>query len=101
LPVRAIVGCSKKGIDMALGDLTSKAAVAQAIVEYGSLGRDRFLEKYGFGRSRAHFLVHGGKYYDSKAIVGAAHGFQFGSPLRSQDFSGGKVTVKPKLESLG
>jgi 5-methylcytosine-specific restriction protein A len=56
---------------------------------------------YGFGRSRAYFLVFGGKHYDSKAIVGAAHGFQFGSPLRSQDFSGGKVTVKPKLESLG
>ena len=86
---------------MALGDLTSKASVAQAIVQYDSLGRDRFLKKYGFGRSRAYFLVYGGKHYDSKAIVGAAHGFQFGSPLRSQDFSGGKATVKPQLESLG
>jgi len=33
--------------------------------------------------------------------VGAAHGFQFGDPLGPQDFSGGKATVRPKLESLG
>jgi hypothetical protein len=100
-PLRPILGQSKRRIDMALGDLTSKASVAQTIVEYDSFGRDHFLEKYGFGRSRAYFLVYGGKHYDSKAIVSATHGFQFGSPLRSQDFSGGKATVKPQLESLG
>ncbi len=86
---------------MAFGDLTSKIAVSKAIEEFDSLGRDRFLEKYGFGRARAYFLVHRGRHYDSKAIVGAAHGFQFGRSLGPQDFSGGKATVRPKLESLG
>jgi 5-methylcytosine-specific restriction protein A len=86
---------------MALGDLSSKAAVDKAIREFDSMGRDRFLAKYGFGPAHTYFLVHAGNHYDSKALVGAAHGFQFGKPLRSQDFSGGQATVRPKLESLG
>jgi len=86
---------------MTLGDLSSKAAVGKAIHEFDSLGRDHFLKKYGFGRARAYFLVYRGEHYDSKAIVGAAHAFQFGRPLRPQDFSGGQATVRPKLESLG
>lgn len=86
---------------MSLGDLSSKAAIEQAIQEFESLGRDGFLTKYKFGRARNYFLVHHGKHYDSKAIVGAAHGFQFGNPLLPKDFSGGKATVRPKLEGLG
>ena len=86
---------------MALGDLSSRDAIAQAIQEFDSLGRDRFLTKYKFGRARNYFLVRHGKHYDSKAVVGAAHGFQFGDPLLPKDFSGGKATVRPKLESLG
>jgi len=46
-------------------------------------------------------LIHHGKSYDSKAIVGAAHGFQFGTPLSREDFSGGQATVVPKLAELG
>lgn len=86
---------------MAFRNLSSKRAVLRAIKECESLGRDRFLAKYGFGQARSYFLVYGGKHYDSKAIVGAAHRFQFGKPLTPYDFSGGKATVRPKLESLG
>jgi 5-methylcytosine-specific restriction protein A len=44
-----------------------------------------------------------GKHYDSKAIVGAAYGFQFPEkgPLRGAQFSGGENTVERKLEQLG
>lgn len=41
--------------------------------------------------------------YDSKAIVGAAFGYQFPDrgPLDAAAFSGGEATVKRKLEELG
>ncbi|MBK6734338.1 MAG: hypothetical protein IPG61_09640 [bacterium] len=48
-------------------------------------------------------MVVGNQEYDSKAIVGAAHGYQFpeSGPLDRRTFSGGKATVKPLLERLG
>jgi 5-methylcytosine-specific restriction protein A len=74
---------------MSLGDITG-AAVEQAIHEYDELGRHTFLKNYGFGRSRQYFLVHGDRAYDSKAILGAAHGFLPGrKALTPKDFSGG------------
>lgn len=74
---------------MALSDIT-RTAVEQAIREYDHLGQDAFLERHGFGRSRQYVLVHDGRDYDSKAIVGVAHGFVPGlEPLASGEFSGG------------
>jgi hypothetical protein len=45
------------------------------------LGRDAFLAKYRFGKARNYFLDYAGTLYDSKAIVGAEHGYQYGTPL--------------------
>lgn len=88
---------------MALADLTDPSSVLKALAEADALGRDRFLEKYGFGPSRTYFVEFDGKRYDSKAIVGAAYGFQFPGlgPLTAHDFSGGRRTVQLRLESLG
>lgn len=88
---------------MKLTDLSSPDAVLAAISEFDRIGRDEFLSKYGFGRSREYFVVHGGRLYDSKAIAGAAIGFQFPAegPLRSEEFSGGESTVQRTLEGLG
>ena len=88
---------------MGLSDIDSREAVLKAVEEFNHLGRDAFLEKYGFGHARQYFLDHDGRLYDSKAIVGLAHGFEFPSagPLKSSDFSGGQATVKRKLEELG
>jgi 5-methylcytosine-specific restriction protein A len=86
---------------LGFNDLGDKKAVEKAIAEFDRIGRDAFLEKYGFGRARMYFLELDGKRYDSKAIVGAAFGFQFGAPLSSGDFGGGEATVKRKLKSLG
>jgi hypothetical protein len=85
--------------------LHSPLAVQKALDEFSSLGRSAFLQRYGFGQSRD-FLVRNpanGELCDSKAIVGAAYGFQFPNdgPLKPQDFSGGEATVVPKLQSLG
>ena len=86
-----------------MADLTSRAAVERAVVEFDELGRDGFLERYGFGRARDYFLLVGAQKYDSKAIVAAAHGIERPDlgPLRAADFSGGEATVGKKLEDLG
>jgi hypothetical protein len=88
---------------MTLSELTSSQAVLAAIEECDRLGRDAFLEKYGFGRARNYYLVYRGRRYDSKAIVGAAYGFQYPSrgALQSGEFSGGEQTVQAQLERLG
>jgi hypothetical protein len=70
---------------MGLNDVTREGVLA-AMGEFDRLGRDAFLAKYGFGGARAYFLVHEGRRYDSKAIVGAAHGLAGGtgpSPSRA------------------
>lgn len=86
---------------MVMNDLSDPNAVLQAIAEFDELGREAFLVKYGFGHARDYFIQHKGKAYDSKAVAGAAHGFQFAKPLKSDDFSGGEATVATKLEKLG
>ncbi len=86
-----------------LSDLTSRTAVLAAMAECDRLGREAFLEKYGFGPARRYFLEHNSRHYDSKAIVGAAYGHQFPDrgPLQSSEFSGGQNTVRRRLEDLG
>jgi hypothetical protein len=88
---------------MSLSDLTDPAAVKEAIAEFDRLTRDVFLHRYDFGRAREYFLIYKGREYDSKAIVGAAYGYQFPDrgPLGPHDFSGGDATVVPKLDALG
>lgn len=88
-----------------LSRLQSPSAVQSALAEFSTLGRTAFLARYGFGKSRD-FLVRNpanGELCDSKAIVGAAYGFQYPDegPLKPADFSGGEATVAPKLQSLG
>lgn len=84
-----------------VSDLTSSQAVKGAIAECDAMGRQAFLKKHGFRYSRLYPLVHWGKLYDPKAIVGVAIGKQHGKPLRARDFSGGTHTVVPVLERLG
>ena len=87
---------------MALRDVTAEG-VERAMVEFDRLGRKVFLDKFGFGKARGYFLIHDGRQYDSKAVVGVAHGYDRPDlgPLRRQDFSGGDATVARQLESLG
>lgn len=73
--------------------------------EFVRIGRTAFLARYGYGKSRD-FMVRDaqtGQLCDSKAIVGAAYGYQFPAegPLKPGDFSGGEATVVPRLQRLG
>ena len=78
------------------------SAVLSAVAEYDELGQDAFLSKYGFHPARSYFLIRNGKTYDSKAIVGVAHGYLPGQqPLSARQFSGGEATVGLLLRRLG
>jgi len=81
----------------------SRTAILEAVEEFGRLGRPAFLASYGFSQARRYLLAWHGQLYDSKAIMGAAHGYEFPDqgPLGPADFSGGEATVKRKLEALG
>jgi 5-methylcytosine-specific restriction protein A len=86
---------------MGLADISRREVLA-AIAEYDRLGAEAFRERYGFGPARSYYLVQDSKRYDSKAIVGAAHGFLPGrSPLTAAEFSGGAATVGRLLTALG
>jgi hypothetical protein len=76
---KALPDASAYHVRVALREL-SRREILQAVAEYDRLGQDRFLEKYGFGVARSYRLVVDGKAYDSKAIVGVAHGF----PIRKR-----------------
>lgn len=88
---------------MAWNDLDSRGAVLRSLKEFDELGRDAFLSKYGFGRSARYVLEHDGKQYDAKAIIGAAHGYQFPDKgaLKSADFPSSERVVRGKLTRLG
>jgi 5-methylcytosine-specific restriction protein A len=81
-------------------DVTA-ADVLTTIEEFDRLGRAEFLTTYGYGESRSYFLKHGGRFYDSKAIVGVAHQVRHDRPLTPKDFSGGDATVATLLRKLG
>ncbi|MFJ8532357.1 HNH endonuclease [Streptomyces sp. NPDC093591] len=86
---------------MALTDITRRE-VEKAIEECDRLGRDAFLKRHGFRPARRYLLSHEGKHYDSKAIIGVAHGFLSGQrPLAASDFSGGAAHAAGLLRSLG
>lgn len=84
-----------------LSDIT-RTGVESAVRDFDDIGRDAVLDRYGFNRTRGYFLVRDGHRYDSKAICGAAHGFDRPAegPLRPDDFSGGNATVAQLLERL-
>ena len=86
-----------------LSELNDPGAVRKALAEFNQIGRENFLQKYGFGPSRDYFVQHKNRFYDSKAIVGAAFGYAFPErgPLTFDQFKGGEVSVKKRLEHLG
>lgn len=88
-----------------LSDLTSVAAVQAALDEYERLGKEAFLQKYGFGEAN-NYLVRNPRTQglaDSKAIASVALGYQYpeSEALRAGIFSGGAATVQRTLEQLG
>ncbi|MEU6294068.1 HNH endonuclease signature motif containing protein [Streptomyces erythrochromogenes] len=73
---------------MAPSEIT-RSGILQAIAEHDRLGADLFRDTYGFRAAVTYVLTHEGRHYDSKAIVGVAHKFDFGAALKHSEFSGG------------
>jgi 5-methylcytosine-specific restriction protein A len=75
-----------------------------SIGEFDALGREAFIAKYeafGFGPARDYFVSHGGRFYDSKVLLAAAHRHRHGQPLSASDFSGGDAAAARVLRGLG
>ncbi|MGE2866289.1 hypothetical protein ACQGFJ_00630 [Rhodococcus sp. 3.70] len=85
---------------MTLADVT-RDSVLKAIGECDELGQEQFLAKHGFAPARLYKIQYEEREYDSKAIVGVAHGYATGKVLDAAHFSGGQATVVRTLEALG
>jgi len=98
---------SMKIVDLHPIKSVGRVAVEAALDEYDRLGRTEFLKRYGYREAREYYLVRevNGKrqFCDSKAILGAAYGFQHptSGPLTPGEFSGGETVTTPILEGLG
>jgi len=75
--------------------------VLQALSEYDARGGEEFLEVYGFEPSPGYNLVHEGRSYDSKAILGVAHRFATGRLAPSEEFHGGMQAAVAILRKRG
>ena len=75
-----------------------KEHVYEAIKKFKEMGQERFLEEHGFRKAKTCWLIHEGKLYDSKAIMGVAYGFanKKAGPLtpRDDDFYGGDLLLE-------
>ena len=87
---------------MAISQIT-RPNVLSAIDEFDQLGREPFLAKYGYGGALKYILAYEGREYDSKAIVGVAHGYidHVSEALAHTEFSGGDAVVGELLRGLG
>lgn len=86
---------------MATFSSVSRQHILQAIAEYDSRGGEAFLKVYGFGPSREYTLIHEGRSYDSKAILGVAHRFATGRLATSDEFNGGALGAVAILRKRG
>ena len=87
---------------MAVSDIRREHVLA-AIAEFDKLGRKAFLEKYGFGPTRKNWISYDGRFYDTHAIVGVAHGFATGDFWTKARwfYAGGRSIAYGIFEDLG
>ncbi|MGC5805740.1 DUF3883 domain-containing protein [Ralstonia pseudosolanacearum] len=90
---------------MGIQQLKNPDSIKLALEEFDQLGRTAFLEKYGFGRSRDYMVrdVSTGNLYDSRAIIGAAYGYEFRDegPLTASDLPSDEAVAERMLAGLG
>jgi len=70
--------------------------ILQALAEYDARGAEQFLDVYGFAASDDHALLHEGRSYDSRAVLGVAHRFATGrlaTPEEVESGFDGAVTI--------
>jgi hypothetical protein len=75
--------------------------VLSAMGECDQLGQDEFLSRHGFQRAKSHVLWHKGRGYDSKAVLGVAHGYATGTVATPDEFAGTADEAAKRLTHLG
>ncbi|MBB4948418.1 5-methylcytosine-specific restriction protein A [Kitasatospora gansuensis] len=85
---------------MRKGEFT-RESVLKAIDEYDRVGQETFLTTYGYRPARDYLLVHDAKEYDSKAIAGVAHRYEYGQALGPHAFHGGLQEAVAWLKRAG
>jgi hypothetical protein len=63
--------------------------ILQALAEYDARGGEQFLDVYGFAPSDDYPLLHEGRSYDSRAVLGVAHRFATGRLATPQEVESG------------
>jgi len=79
----------------------SSQNVLQAIAEYDSRGSAGFLDVYGFEPFPGYALVHEGRSYDLRAVVGVAHRFATGRLATSEEFGSSTASAIAILRKRG
>lgn len=86
---------------LSYADLTDRGSVVWAMAEFDRLGRNAFLQAYGYGEAKEYFVVTENGRYDSKAIFAAAYQRQHGVSVAHDEVSGGKHAAAGRLAELG
>lgn len=86
---------------MATFSSVTQQHILQAIAEHDARGGDEFLALYGFEPSGDLPIVHEGRTYDSKAILGVAHRYATGRLATSEEFSSGMAGAVAILRKRG
>src|SRR6185369_8388684 len=73
----------------------------QAIAEYDERGGEEFLELYGFAPAPGYAVVHEGRSYDARAVLGVAHRFATGRLATTDEFHGGMQSAVSILRKRG
>ena len=87
---RPLDSCGSDSYDypVAASDI-KRSDVLQVIELHEDPDQAAFVDSLGFGPARKYRLVHEGRFYDSKAIAGIAHGVATGQYWTKDDLSGG------------
>jgi Domain of unknown function (DUF3883) len=87
---------------MGLGDIRREDVLGAIALLDDPVEGPRLLDELHLRRAKDYRLVYEGRFYDSKAVVGIAHGLGAGGKyLTSGDFSGGLESVVRVLSRLG
>jgi hypothetical protein len=87
---------------MGLGDIRREDVLGAIALLDDPVESPRLLDELHFGPAKDYRLVYKGRFYDSKAVVGIAHGIPADREyLPAGDFSGGVASVVRILAKLG
>lgn len=86
---------------MATFSAVTRQHILQAIAEYDERGADGFRGVYGFEPATGYPLLHEGRTYDSRAVLGVAHRYATGRLATADEFGDGMASAAALLRRRG